>query len=290
MTSASATISALDGRQLGVETSGNPSARAILFHSGTSTGRVLYPKLVEETRRQGLFLIGYDRPGYGRSTARLGRTVADCADDVFSIAQHFNIDRMATWGFSGGGPHSLATAVLLPDLISASLAFCPLMPRNIPDFNYFGGMSEEKEEERKLFLSDPTAFRAMLLKDREEVLASTDKEMRAECELIPSDQAVPYAFVEFSYQAMRSALEPGISGSWDDFNAFYSPWGFELKTNQVPVGLWHGKMDKSVPFYHSEWLALNVPNSEIHLTQTDGHLSVLENNYIEGLEWLLQFS
>lgn len=290
MTSVSATISALDGRKLCVETSGNPSAHAILFHSGTSTGRILYPKLVEETRRLGLFLIGYDRPGYGQSTARPGRSISDCADDVYSIAQYFNIDRMASWGFSGGSPHSIASAVLLPKLISASLAFCSLMPRNIPDFNYFAGMSEEKELERKLFSTDPIAFRAMLLKDREEVLSSTEKEIRAECESIPNDQAVPYTFFEFSYQAMRSALEPGTDGSWDDFNAFYSPWGFDLNTNRVPIGLWHGKMDKSVPFHHSEWLALNVPNSELHLTQTDGHLSVLEHNYVKGLEWLLQFS
>jgi pimeloyl-ACP methyl ester carboxylesterase len=67
----------------------------------------------------GLRLIGYDRPGYGGSTPQPGRTVADCAADVRAICAELGIDRLAMWGVSGGGPHLLAWAALLPDLVTA---------------------------------------------------------------------------------------------------------------------------------------------------------------------------
>ena len=50
--------------------------------------------------------------------------MADCAADVRAICAELGIDRLAMWGISGGGPHALACAALLPDLVvaAASLA------------------------------------------------------------------------------------------------------------------------------------------------------------------------
>jgi pimeloyl-ACP methyl ester carboxylesterase len=56
------------------------------------------------------------RPGYGGSAAQPGCSVADCAADVRAICAALGIERLAIWGISGGGPHVLACAALLPDL------------------------------------------------------------------------------------------------------------------------------------------------------------------------------
>ena len=69
---------------------------------------------LEDAAQRGIRLVSYDRPGYGGSTPQPGRTVADCANDVRTIADAFGFDRLAVWGFSGGGPHALACAALLP--------------------------------------------------------------------------------------------------------------------------------------------------------------------------------
>src|SRR5208282_1824181 len=79
----------------------------------------------------GLRLIGYDRPGYGGSTPQPGRTVADCASDVRAICAGLGIDRLAMWGVSGGGPHVLACAALLPDLVTAAGPVRPVRPRAV---------------------------------------------------------------------------------------------------------------------------------------------------------------
>jgi pimeloyl-ACP methyl ester carboxylesterase len=67
-----------------------------------------------------LRLISYDRPGYGGSAPQPGRSVADCAADVRAICAALGIERLGMWGISGGGPHVLACAALLPDLVAAA--------------------------------------------------------------------------------------------------------------------------------------------------------------------------
>src|SRR5580765_4052019 len=108
------TIRTADGRQLRVEIAGDRSGRPIVIHHGMPGSGHLYGPHVADALERGICLIGYDRPGYGGSTAQPGRTVAHCAADVSAIANALDFDRIGVWGHSGGGAHALACAALLP--------------------------------------------------------------------------------------------------------------------------------------------------------------------------------
>jgi pimeloyl-ACP methyl ester carboxylesterase len=82
----------------------------VLVHVGSPSSRHLYGRTVADATARGLRLISYDRPGYGESTPQPGRTMADCAADVRAICAALGIERLVTWGYSGGGPHVLACA------------------------------------------------------------------------------------------------------------------------------------------------------------------------------------
>jgi pimeloyl-ACP methyl ester carboxylesterase len=100
-----------------------------MVHTGTPGGRRLYgPRTLADAERRQLRLISYDRPGYGGSTPQPGRTTADCADDARAICQALGIGRLAMWGLSGGGPHVLACAALLPDLVAAAASLASPAP------------------------------------------------------------------------------------------------------------------------------------------------------------------
>src|SRR5690242_21469525 len=109
-----------DGRELCVEVYGGPSERTFLIHCGTPNSRLLFDMWVADAAQRGIRLISYDRPGYGGSTAAPGRSIADGAADARAIAADLGIERLAMWGFSGGGPYTLACAALLPDLVAAA--------------------------------------------------------------------------------------------------------------------------------------------------------------------------
>jgi pimeloyl-ACP methyl ester carboxylesterase len=122
------TVRTPDGRTLAVEESGDLAGRPVLVHMGTPNSRHLYGPNVRDAASRGLRLISYDRPGYGGSSPQPGRTVADCAADVRIICAELGIARLATWGISGGGPHVLACAALLPDLVTAAASLASLAP------------------------------------------------------------------------------------------------------------------------------------------------------------------
>jgi pimeloyl-ACP methyl ester carboxylesterase len=132
-----------DGRTLAVEDSGDPAGRPVLVHTGTPNSRHLYGPNVQDAAARGLRLISYDRPGYGGSSPQPGRTVADCAGDVRTICAELGIDRLATWGISGGGPHVLACAALLPDLVTAAASLASPAPFGAEGLDYFAAWARK---------------------------------------------------------------------------------------------------------------------------------------------------
>ena len=124
-----------DGRTLSVQIGGDEAGVPVVAHHGTPGCGLLYEGTVIDARARGICLIGYDRPGYGGSTRHPGRTVADAVDDVRAIAAALGVERIATWGASGGGPHALACAVLAPDLVAAAACIAGPSPYTGADWS-----------------------------------------------------------------------------------------------------------------------------------------------------------
>src|SRR5580692_750776 len=147
------TVQTSDGRTLAVEDSGDPAGRPVLVHNGTPNSRHLYGPHSRDAAERGLRLISYDRPGYGGSSAQPGRSVADCADDVRAVCAELDIDRLAMWGISGGGPHLLACAALLPDLVIAAASLASLAPFDAAGLDYFAGMGQDNVDDTRLYFA-----------------------------------------------------------------------------------------------------------------------------------------
>ena len=278
-----------DGRTLAIEEAGDPGGRPVLVHNGTPNSRHLYGPAAADAAVRGLRLIGYDRPGYGGSTPQPGRTVADCAADVRAICAELGIGRLAMWGISGGGPHLLACAALLPDLVTAAASLASLAPADAEGLNWFDGMGQENADDFRLLASDPEAARAKLESDREADLAASAADLAKLLEslLTPTDAAVLTGeYAEYLTYTGHEGLAPGSQGWWDDGVAIAGPWGFELSAIRVPVLLMHGRQDQFVPFGHGRWLAARVPGVDARLLEDDGHLTLLADRIGEVHAWL----
>jgi pimeloyl-ACP methyl ester carboxylesterase len=284
-------IKCSDGRVLRVEEAGDPHGKAILMHHGTPGSGVLYGPHVSDAMDRSIRLIGYDRPGYGGSTAHPGRTVADCAADVRSIADVLGVNRLGVWGFSGGGPHALACAALLPDLVVAVGSLAAIAPYGAPGLDYFAGMGEENVDDIKLMLADEPAARAKSIGDRERLLALSAEDMAKAFPTLLSAvdaAAVTAGMAEYLWQSGQIGLASSDQGWWDDGKAHLQPWGFAFESTRVPVQLWHGRHDRFVPFRHGEWLAGKIRGVEAHLTDDDGHLTLMQNRVGQLHAWLLE--
>jgi pimeloyl-ACP methyl ester carboxylesterase len=285
------TVSTPDGRTLAIEEGGDPAGRPVLAHGGTPNSRHLFAPVAADAAARGLRLISYDRPGYGGSTPQPGRTVADCAADARAICAELDITRLAMWGISGGGPHLLACAALLPDLVVAAASLAALAPSDAAGLDWFEGMGQDNVDDFKLQQTDKVAARAKLEAEREANLAASGEDLAGLLKtlLTPADAAVLTGeFAEYLAWTGREGLAPGGQGWWDDSEAFSRDWGFELSAIEVPVLLMHGRQDQFVPFGHGQWLAAHVPGVEARLLDDDGHLTLLTNRIGEVHAWLAE--
>ena len=282
------TVLTPDGRVLAVEEGGDPAGRPVLVHGGTPNSRHLYDDHARDAAERGLRLISYDRPGYGGSSPQPGRTVADCASDARAICADLGIDRLAMWGISGGGPHVLACAALLPDLVTAVASLASLAPYDADGLDYFAGMGQDNVDDTQLFFADNAAARARTDQFRDEFLAASPDDLSAGMQslLTPTDAAVLKGeLAEFMAYSMQDGLAAGSQGWWDD-NCLVLPWGFDVADITIPVLLLHGMEDMFVPFGHGEWLAAHIPGVEARLLGEDGHLTLLQNRVPEVHAWL----
>src|SRR5437763_6896651 len=136
-----------DGRQLEVLADGPADGLPLLFHYGTPCGAVRYGPLVEAAATRDLRTIVYSRPGYGTSTAKHGRSIADDVKDVEAILGELGAEEFVTIGWSGGGPHALACAALLPDRCVAAATIAGVAPYRAEGLDWPAGMGAENVAE-----------------------------------------------------------------------------------------------------------------------------------------------
>jgi pimeloyl-ACP methyl ester carboxylesterase len=266
-----------DGRDLEVEVSGPDGAPVLLFHGGTPGGSAQLAPMARGAHARGLRLVTLSRPGYGASTRRPGRTVADAVDDAALVLDHVGVDTCLVAGWSGGGPHALAIGALLPDRVRGVLCIAGVAPYDAEGLDFLAGMGEDNIEEFGAALKGEDALRAWLDNVRPELVAVTPDHVSASLDTLlpPVDEAaLTGEFAEHLAESFRQSVATGVDGWLDDDLAFTRPWGFDLGAIAVPTYLWQGSDDLMVPFAHGQWLAEQIPGVTAHLEPGEGHLSV----------------
>jgi pimeloyl-ACP methyl ester carboxylesterase len=281
-------VTTADGRTLAVEDAGDRDGRPVLVHVGTPGGRRLYgPRTLADAERRELRLISYDRPGYGGSTPQPGRGMADCAGDVRAICAALGIERLAMWGHSGGGPHVLACAALLPDLVTAVASLSSPAPYDAEGLDWLAGFSADAIEEARLTLTDQAEARALFRKECAAILGAPAAQVALDWQA--RTPGGDLALMTDEVVSIQQALAPGIEGSWDDCVAQLTPWGFDVAQISIPVLLLHGGQDQAVPFSHGQWLAAHIPGVETWFFADEGH--ALREPHIEDIHaWLVDRS
>ena len=276
----SLTVHTRDGRRLEVIVTGPGEGRAFVFHSGTPSAAVPYKPLIDAVLERGLQFVTYSRPGYAGSTEHHGRSVADAASDVATILNELDVPSFVTLGRSGGGPHALACAAMLPDRCEKAATLAGVAPYPAAGLDWFAGMGTDNIEEFTLALEGEALLVPWLEQQAQTLASIRPPEVSAALgDLVSSvdDAALTGTLAEYAAESFRRSVSTGIAGWRDDDLAFARPWGFMLETISVPVSVWQGDQDRMVPLAHGAWLAAHIRGAEPHLIKGEGHLSLGES-------------
>jgi pimeloyl-ACP methyl ester carboxylesterase len=268
-----------NGRSLDVVTGGD-SGPAIVFHHGTPGAAESSPDWIAAAAQAGLRWVSFSRPGYGGSSRRAGRSVADNCSDVAALLDELGVDRFVSMGWSGGGPHALACGALLPPRcagVALLAGVAPFAGAAEAGLDWYAGMGPENLEEFGAAAQGEAALREFLEPLRPQYTAITGPEVATAFGGLvdaPDRAVLTGEFAEHVAATFREAMRIGVDGWLDDDLAFSRHWGFELADVQVPVSLWQGEDDRMVPYAHGEFLAQRLANVRAHLLAGEGHLSI----------------
>jgi pimeloyl-ACP methyl ester carboxylesterase len=271
------TVRTPDGRSLDVYLDGPDGGTPLLFHNGTPSSGKLYEPFVTVASERSLRMVGFSRAGYGGSARNPGRSVAAVVPDVAAVLDELGADRFYTLGWSGGGPHALACAALLPERVLGAAIVGGLAPHDAAGLDWLAGMGDENvavfgaalagEAELAQFLENVApAFRAVTADD---VAAS----LNASAPDVDS-AAIHGGAAAWLADVFRESVRNGIGGWLDDELAFVRPWGFDPGGITIPVAVWQGALDRNTPLAHGQWLASRIPAARPHLLPDHGHISL----------------
>lgn len=258
----------------------------LVYHHGTPAAGPLMRDLILAARSSNLQVVELVRPGYGASTRQPGRSVADVVPMILELADHLSHERFVTLGWSGGGPHAIATAALAAGRCQAAMCLASVAPFNAAELNFLDGMGQENLDEFGAAVAGADALEEYLINQMDDLRAITGANViSALATLLP---AVDREFLDGvrgseMAAAFRWSVAQGIWGWFDDDMAFTRDWGFDLGSVSIPVSIYQGSDDLMVPFAHGAWLASEIPSATPNLIGGHGHLSMAGDCLTSGL-------
>ena len=273
------TVTTADGRRLATAQYGDPDGRPVFLLHGTPGSRVGPIPRSAILHRLGVRLICFDRPGYGESDRLPGRRVADAAADVSAIADAFGLRRFAVVGRSGGGPHALACAALLPERMTRAAVLVGLAPRGAEGLDWLDGMNQSNVTEYEAvargydqLAAVATATAEAVRADPASLLADLQKELPDSDLRVVTDRGIRSLLLATYAEAVRTS-----AGGWiDDDVALHEPWGFDPAAVNIPVLLWHGASDTFSPVSHVRWLARHIPSASAVVQAGAAHFGAID--------------
>lgn len=233
----------IDGRVLRYCLHGPADGFPIIAHNGTPSTRWRRADQIAVMHDSGVRVLMPDRPGYGGSTRRPGRSVADVAEDVRVLADAQGWNRFAVFGGSGGGPHALACAALLPERVTRCAVLSGIKPP---------GTAEPPDEQ---------TLRPKLEQISRDIM---DKVAAGGPEMPGMPPTPPARENPDAMARLRATFLDSYDGWVDDQIALAKPWGFTMPDGTVPVSIWYGTHDENVRNEHAQWLLAHIPGAQGH--------------------------
>ena len=258
-----------DGRELAWRWWGEEDGVPVLRIQGTPDSRLSRNPDPSVQRGLGVRYLQADRPGYGGSTRKPGRGIADVAQDYVELLDHFGIERIAAMGTSGGGPHVLAFAANHPERVSAVTVVVGATPLARDEIEQLVGVNARGYE---LAAKGWEPLHEFLAEIRERLLSPEGMHgVLADAPAADRKIMEDPAFQRMERESSAEALKQGAEGWTDESYAFIQPWDFDPAKVRAKVSWWHGDDDKNVPLSAARRVIEKIGHVNLHVWHHEGH-------------------
>jgi pimeloyl-ACP methyl ester carboxylesterase len=266
------------GRAIGYEEFGVPDGEPCFYFHGHPGSRLEARFAESAAAAAGVRLVALDRPGYGRSDFKEGRSILDWPDDVALVADARGIDRFLVVGGSGGGPYALACAYKMPDRVVRAGVISGVGPYDVPGITK--GMRWQNRVGFRWGARWPALARFLMRSMANGIRERPDRTLDALVNAMsPADAAVarrPEVRALLG-DIVAEAFRQGSAGAAWDVVLLGRPWGFSLRDIRPTVYLWQGEADVLVPPGMGRYQAGQLPDCRAWFLPGEGHLLVIDH-------------
>lgn len=271
------TLRLKDGRNLAYEEYGDPNGAPLFFFHGFPNSRLGASLSHESARRNRVRVVSFDRPGYGLSDFKKGRTIGQWPDDVAEAADALGIDRFSVLGYSGGGPYAAACAARLPGRIDSAGIVAGVGP--LTEKEPASGFRLSTRIGMWFWRTFPFLITLAFMLFAFFVRRGVERVVLNMARALPD---VDRKILERPdvWAAMRDdfkeAFRQGSRGPAHDMKLYLRRWDVDPSTIPNEVLLWHGDVDETVPISNGRYMAKVIPNARATFYPGEGHLLIFD--------------
>lgn len=263
------------GRKLGFAEHGDPAGIPTFFFHGWPSARLQGALMDAVGKKYGLRIVSPDRPGIGLSDFQPNRRLLDWPETLSELADHIGARQFHVFGWSGGGPYVLVTALAMPERLLSASIICSAPPLQCLGDQYLFWPYRLMIRMRHGL---PFMLGFLLRMGKTITRGNPDRPplrwligmMQGEDRRVLSDPQVFALIRDSQLEALRRGPKSVIA----DADVYLSDWGFDLRTVRHPIHFWHGKADRNISWRYSEQMAMLVPGATTHWLENDGHYSL----------------
>lgn len=257
-----------DGRQLAYAEFGDPDGKPVIYNHGYNGSRLEGYMIESAIDTAGIRLIVPDRPGIGNSTFQKGRKLLDWSHDVIALANALDIETFAMLGVSGGGPYTAACAYEIPERLSNIGIVVGMGPPHAPGVK--DGNSWTIPGMNRFMRAAMLFSLALIVQNQPDRFVQ-----QALASVSAPDQAL---LTQPDYQSAfirgtQASYAQGGRGNAHEASIYASPWGFDISQIKSQVHLWYSEQDMLVHPSVGQFLAEQLPDSQVVVWSDEGHFS-----------------
>lgn len=287
-----------DGRHLAYVERGVPKELAkykiITVHGIGSSKDLVFPASEEIVQELGIYILSYDRAGYGESDPNPNRSVDSEVFDLEELADQLDLgQRFYVIGMSMGGctvwgclkhiPHRIAGAALIVPVVNY---WWPSLPSSLL-----------KQVSKRQLARDLWALRFAHHAPR--LYSWITRRWFSMPEIVkwstevfsPTDMKILTKLLETECVGKDKAVQQGVFESLHrDLLVGFGNWGFDpldLKNpfhrNESSVHIWQGFEDNMVPVLLQRYVAERLPWIKYHEVANAGHLLPFTDKYFDDI-------
>jgi len=225
-----------------------------------------------------IFLIAFDRPGYGETSRQLCDKQS-LSQVAVQLLDYLKIQKVSLMGISGGAPSAWQFALDYPERTNRLGIVCGLAPftgdfkRSFPTFhkvglNIFSNLSDSVRSRilKSVIKKGQPKIKFQLFK---KILNEADRKLFDRKDL-----------VGMLMSSLTWARNQGSLGVEYDLQTYSKDW-WGSRSVQVPTHIWHGENDRINPVGMAyQWKKI-FPQVDLHIDPYEGHYSILVNKHPE---------